>query len=84
MYMYVCVQLTLLFQNRTEDDILLKDELEQLQKTYRDRLVIHYYLSNPGTDEFGELLYRNKKVVVLQRVFRDQSSFLSVCINILY
>jgi NAD(P)H-flavin reductase len=71
--MYVCVQFTLLFQNRTEDDILLKDELEQLQQTYRDRLVIHYYLSNPGTEEFGEFVYRNKKVVVLQQWLRRRS-----------
>ena len=46
-------QFTLLFQNRTEDDILLKEELEQLQKTYRNRLAVYYYLSNPGTEDFG-------------------------------
>ena len=54
MYVYVCAQFTLLFQNRTEDDILLKDELEKLEKSYGDRLAVYYYLSNPGTEEFGE------------------------------
>jgi cytochrome-b5 reductase len=46
--------LVLLFQNRTEDDILLKKDLDELQKTHPHRLKVVYYLSNPQTSEFGQ------------------------------
>lgn len=44
---------SLLFQNRSEEDILLRDELDGLQKNFPDRLQIFYYLSNPKSSEFG-------------------------------
>jgi len=47
---------TLLFQNRCEEDILLRDELDALQKAFPDRLQIFYYLSNPQTAEFASTL----------------------------
>lgn len=43
----------LLFQNRTLEDILLKDELNSLEKKYKNRLSIHYYLSNSSNKEYG-------------------------------
>lgn len=44
---------TLLFQNRTEDDILLREELDALAAKYPTRLRIIYFLSNPTGSEFG-------------------------------
>lgn len=41
---------TLLFQNRTVDDILLRKELDDLQATFPTRLKIFYFLSNPHSD----------------------------------
>jgi cytochrome-b5 reductase len=37
---------TLLFQNRTYDDILLKEELDSLATKYSTRFSVHYFLSN--------------------------------------
>lgn len=44
---------TLLFQNRTEEDILLREELDGLEKRFPGRLRVIYFLSNPATKEFG-------------------------------
>lgn len=43
----------LLYQNRTEEDILLKDELDSLAKQYPNRLQIFYFLSNCKHASFG-------------------------------
>ncbi len=45
--------LVLLFQNRTEDDILLREELDSLQESHRSRVQIIYYLSNAQSQEFS-------------------------------
>lgn len=39
---------TLLYQNRLEQDILLREEIEALQKTYFTRFKLRLFLSNPG------------------------------------
>eukprot|EP00428_Durinskia_dybowskii_P076714 CAMPEP_0170357206 /NCGR_PEP_ID=MMETSP0117_2-20130122/1582_1 /TAXON_ID=400756 /ORGANISM="Durinskia baltica, Strain CSIRO CS-38" /LENGTH=319 /DNA_ID=CAMNT_0010611355 /DNA_START=218 /DNA_END=1173 /DNA_ORIENTATION=+ len=44
---------TLLFQNRTEDDILLKEELDGLVERHPQRLRVIYFLSNPTSTDFG-------------------------------
>jgi len=44
----------LLFQNRTEADILLRDELDGFAKKHSSRLHIHYFLSNPSSKEWGD------------------------------
>ena len=41
----------LCYQNRTEDDILLKKDLDDLARDYHDRLTIVYYLSKYSTDK---------------------------------
>jgi ferredoxin-NADP reductase len=43
----------LLFQNRTVEDILLKDELKLLENQFENRLSIHYYLSNSSNKDWG-------------------------------
>jgi len=45
--------LVLLFQNRTEDDILLREELDALQSSHVGRLQVLYFLSNAQSTDFG-------------------------------
>ena len=44
---------TLLFQNRTEDDILLRTELDKLVRLHNNRFSVIYFLSNPGSESYG-------------------------------
>lgn len=44
----------LFYQNRTEEDILLVEELQELQKKFSHRLEIFYFLSNPNTTATSE------------------------------
>jgi len=41
-------KVTLLYANKTEDDILLKEELDQMQKSNPDRLQVTYLLDHPS------------------------------------
>lgn len=45
---------TLLFQNRTEEDILLRAELDKLAADHSARFKVVYFLSNPGNDSWGK------------------------------
>lgn len=47
-------KLTLLYANRTPQDILLKSELDALQKKYSDRLVVHYTVDQSDDQWKGE------------------------------
>jgi len=38
-------QVTLLFSNHSEEDIIFHDELKKLRQTYGDRLTLHFHLS---------------------------------------
>jgi nitrate reductase (NAD(P)H) len=41
-------EMSLIFANRTEADILLKDELDMLARGHPNRLTVHYILSKPA------------------------------------
>jgi cytochrome-b5 reductase len=41
---------SLLYANQTEDDILVREELEQLAKDYPDRFSLHYTLDRPPSE----------------------------------
>lgn len=43
----------LLYQNRTEEDILLRKELDKIVRSHSDRFQVIYFLSNPLTPAFG-------------------------------
>ncbi|KAI7899114.1 uncharacterized protein BX663DRAFT_518837 [Cokeromyces recurvatus] len=43
-------QIWLIYGNKTLNDILLKSELDQLQKRYSDRFKVKYVLENPPSD----------------------------------
>jgi cytochrome-b5 reductase len=44
-----CTKFVLFYQNRKEEDILLKQELDKLATQYQSRLVVVYFLSNPSS-----------------------------------
>lgn len=46
-------KLVMLYQNRTEDDILLKEQILKLHQTYPSRLNINFFLSSPP-DHWGK------------------------------
>lgn len=52
---------TLLFQNRTESDILLREELDTLASKFSSRLKVVYFLSNPGEASWGSDMQSNEK-----------------------
>lgn len=41
------VDITLLFGNKSEKDILIREELEQLKEDYPDRFTLHYIIDKP-------------------------------------
>ena len=45
--------MVLLFQNRTEADVLLRDELDLLASSSNGRFQVFYFLSNPTTTTWG-------------------------------
>ena len=46
-------EFVLFFQNRTESDVLLREELEVLANTYKRRLRVLFFLSNPQSNDWG-------------------------------
>lgn len=52
---------TLLFQNRTESDILLREELDTLASKFSSRFKVVYFLSNPGEASWGSDTQSNEK-----------------------
>lgn len=61
----------LFFQNRTEEDILLKSELDELLSKHKDRLQILYFLSNPTTTTFGSDKSKNKNNEIRGYIHQD-------------
>jgi len=45
----------LFFQNRTEEDILLRDEIDTLVTRFPDRVQVLYFLSNSKSTKFGSV-----------------------------
>ena len=44
------VKVSLIYANQTEDDILVREELESLVKDYPDRFTLHYTLDHPPSE----------------------------------
>jgi len=45
-------QLSLLFANQTEEDILLRDELEEAAKSHPDRVKVWYTVDRPSEGQY--------------------------------
>lgn len=44
----------LFYQNRKEEDILLRTDLDQMQLKYQHRLKVIYFLSNPSSANWSQ------------------------------
>ncbi len=54
---------SLLFANQTEDDILVREELEALAKEFPNRFTLHYTLDRPPTDWKYSTGFVNKEMI---------------------
>eukprot|EP00600_Ochromonadales_sp_CCMP1393_P010512 CAMPEP_0175005956 /NCGR_PEP_ID=MMETSP0005-20121125/5594_1 /TAXON_ID=420556 /ORGANISM="Ochromonas sp., Strain CCMP1393" /LENGTH=385 /DNA_ID=CAMNT_0016261245 /DNA_START=24 /DNA_END=1178 /DNA_ORIENTATION=- len=45
---------TLFFQNRSEEDVLLREQLDSLAKRFPTKFRVLYFLSNPSSVEYGK------------------------------
>ena len=76
----------LYFQNRQEEDILLRDELDKIAKKHASRVTIVYYCSNPQGEDFGMKTmntherrgYVNKKDI-RQEMGVDKCQLICIC-----
>ena len=64
--------LSLLFANQTEEDILLREELEEVQKEYPERFKLWYTVDRPtegiylGNYIFNHTYYTRKRLTILE------------------
>jgi cytochrome-b5 reductase len=79
-------KLILFYQNRTEDDILLSEDLKELQNKFPHRLEIHFFLSNPSTPSspYGSQSPFEKKGYINQEIIHsymhvDHCPFVCLC-----
>lgn len=73
---------SLLFANQTEDDILVRKELEELAKEYPDRFKLHYTLDRPPADWKYSTGFVNKEMIekyVLKAGADDGSTQVLMC-----
>ncbi|KAI8825710.1 uncharacterized protein EV422DRAFT_513923 [Fimicolochytrium jonesii] len=56
-------KMTLVFANIAEEDILLKDYLDNLQKRHGDRFTVRYCLEKPPMGWRGDVGYINEKII---------------------
>ncbi|PWA03442.1 hypothetical protein BB558_000384 [Smittium angustum] len=56
-------KIKLLFANVTENDILLKDELDRIREEHPEQLEIHYVLDNPPKGWTGETGYISEEMI---------------------
>jgi len=59
-------ELALLFANQTEDDILLREELESIKKDFPDRFKLWYTVDRPKEGKQG--LINNVNLYLLDRM----------------
>jgi len=54
---------SLLYANQAEEDILVREELEKLQKQFPDRFSLHYTLDRPSSDWKGSTGFVTKQMI---------------------
>ena len=62
---------SLLFANQTEDDILVREELESLAKEFPDRFKLHYTLDRPPSENWAYSTGFINKEMVQNHVLRS-------------
>ena len=63
-----------LFCDKTEEDILLREELEQVQRDHPDRFKLWYTVDRPGEGK----IYLAKKVMKINKVL-DSTQLFNFC-----
>ncbi len=73
----------LLYANQTEDDILVRDELETLAREYPNRFQLHYTLDRPPAENWsGSTGFVTKDMIeanVLRNGSKDKSTQILMC-----
>jgi cytochrome-b5 reductase len=81
-YQAETTRFTLLFQNRKREDVLLRDELDSLEKQHPGRVSVHYFLSNAdskwGTGPHEERGYISAESVVAL-VPKEDCNLVCIC-----
>jgi len=73
---------SLLYANQTEDDILVREELEQLAKDYPNRFKLHYTLDRPPQVWNGSTGFITKDMIqnnVLRNSSKSDSTQILMC-----
>lgn len=71
-------KLSLLFANQTEEDILLRDELEEAVKSHPDRIKVWYTVDRPTDGKLLHLNYVPYFTLLSERTHRFCSSPLNI------
>ncbi|KAI8973055.1 hypothetical protein BDB01DRAFT_839092 [Pilobolus umbonatus] len=73
-------KISLIFANQTEEDILLKDELDQLAKEHPDRFKVTYILDKPSKEWTGHAGYVNAELIKANLPNpKEEDSIIFVC-----
>lgn len=71
------------FQNRSEDDIILHEELQQLQRKYAHRLQLFFFLSNATTESYGQAECEKRGYIssemLQQYMHAEHCAFVGIC-----
>ncbi|KAJ2911108.1 NADH-cytochrome b5 reductase [Coemansia aciculifera] len=74
-------KVTLLFANKTVDDVILKDELDGLAARYPDKFAVHYIVDKQPPNGNSELQVGRVDRAVVERVMpaANELTFIGVC-----
>ncbi|KAJ1940206.1 hypothetical protein FBU59_003881 [Linderina macrospora] len=72
-------RITLVFANKTKDDVFLKDQLDQLAAQHPDKFKVHYVLANTSEDWTGESGYVDKEKIQKYMPSASAKSLIAVC-----
>ncbi|KAI0479883.1 hypothetical protein F4859DRAFT_477638 [Xylaria cf. heliscus] len=72
-------EISLIYANRTEDDILLRNELEAFARKYPSNLKLHYMLDHPSPDWQGGVGYVTKETMAERFPAADADSKIMLC-----
>ncbi|KAI1749865.1 hypothetical protein F4782DRAFT_511178 [Xylaria castorea] len=72
-------EISLIYANRTEEDILLRSELEAFARKYPSNLKLHFMLDSPSPDWQGGKGYVTKEIMAERFPAADLDSKIMIC-----
>jgi cytochrome-b5 reductase len=69
----------LIFANETEEDIILRDEIDALQYLYSDQFKVYYVLTKPTETWTGYTGYVSKEMIQETLPAPEEGNFIAVC-----